>query len=173
MEVPPTFEASDSFAVRLVNHRTPLHVHLHLDDTLSRVAELDASNHYVEGESERLVDVRVTEELQGEVFGRLKVVSAYGATTRWVDVVLSPPEDEEGRVEVDASLAEPQPENQAVEAGSTATPRSSSELAVAGLALVAALVAVVAAAVAGNVLALVGALTVLAGVVVALFVLLS
>ena len=92
IEIPASFETSGSFDVVLVNHGTSLHVHLHLDDSLSEVAALDANNHYVEGDSSRVVRIGVdTERLPDSgVFGRLKIVSAYGSQTRWVDIELTP-----------------------------------------------------------------------------------
>lgn len=111
IEVPGTYEAEGAFDLRLVNHGNSLHMHVHLDDVLSEVASLTATNHYVEGESERLVRVDVDEDrLTAEpIRGKLKVVSAYGASTRWIDVVLTEPEVEEDSVRVDESLAQPTP----------------------------------------------------------------
>ncbi|MEF8855374.1 MAG: hypothetical protein V5A24_07790, partial [Haloarculaceae archaeon] len=111
IEVPGTFETEGSFDVGLVNHGNSIHMHVHLDDALSEVAELSATNHHVAGESERVVRVIVDEDRLGPqpVRGKLKVVSAYGASTRWVDVVLEEPDEEENTVRVDESLAEPSP----------------------------------------------------------------
>jgi len=107
LEVPEHFETDDSFDVRLVNHGEPIHVHLHLDDTLSDVASIDAPNHHVDRESERRVGVTVTGS--GSVFGKLKVVTSYGAETRYVDVDLSEPVPTDESVQVDESLSKPQP----------------------------------------------------------------
>jgi len=114
LEVPPSFEAEGAFDVRLINHGESVHVHLHLDDPLSEVAELDAGNHYVEGESERYVRIDVDpSKLDGEThLGKLKIASAYGAQTRWVDVHVSAPDPEQETVQVDESLAKPQPREQ-------------------------------------------------------------
>lgn len=110
LEVPPSFETTGSFDVRLVNHAESLHIHLHLNDPLSEVARLDAGNHYVEGGSERYVRVEVdTARIDGERLGKLKVASAYGAETRWIDITVSEPDPEANTVEVDESLATPQP----------------------------------------------------------------
>jgi hypothetical protein len=110
LEVPASFETTESFDVRLVNHGESLHVHLHLDDPLSEVAQLDAGNHYVEGDSERYVRVEVdSARLDGERLGKLKVASAYGAETRWIDITLSEPDPEANTVQVDESLGTPQP----------------------------------------------------------------
>ncbi|WP_276272378.1 DUF7524 family protein [Haloarcula litorea] len=107
LEVPDAFETSDSFDVVLTNHGESTHVHLHLDDSLSDVAALDATNHHVEGGGERRVRVRLTDD--GTARGNLKVVTAYGATTRYVDVRVTEPERRDEPVEVDESLAQPQP----------------------------------------------------------------
>jgi hypothetical protein len=109
--VPPSFETTGSFDIRLINHGESLHVHLHLDDDLTDVAELDAGNHYVEGDSERRVRVTVdTARIEGdELLGKLKVASAYGSETRWIDVTVRKPDPEANTVQVDESLAKPQP----------------------------------------------------------------
>jgi len=109
LEVPERFETDDSFDVRLVNHGEPIHVHLHLDDRLSDVAAIDAPNHHVGRESERRVGVTVTEP--GSVLGKLKVVTSYGAETRYVDIDLSEPTAGEESVQVDESLSKPQPKS--------------------------------------------------------------
>lgn len=166
LEVPGSFEADGSFSIRLVNHAESLHVHLHLDDPLSEVASIDASNHYVEGESQRLVRIDVeTARLDGEgVRGKLKVASAYGAETRWIDLRLREPEPEETTVQVDESLSEPQPIQ------SESEPLVSSPgLLVAGLGIVALSIVGVVAITLSDPLIAGGALVVLAGVVVALF----
>ncbi|MFC6757617.1 MULTISPECIES: DUF7524 family protein [Haloarcula] len=107
LSVPDSFEASDSFDVVLVNHGESTHVHLHLDDALSEQAAVEAPNHHVEGGGERAVRVRRTDD--GRARGNLKVVTAYGATTRLVDVVLTEPVATDEPVEVDEELAKPQP----------------------------------------------------------------
>lgn len=107
LDVPTGIETDGSFDVALVNHGEAVHVHLHLDDALSAVASLDANNHYVQANAER--PVRVTVADGAEVHGKLKVVTSYGATTRYVDVDLIEPEETEGPVQVDESLAKPQP----------------------------------------------------------------
>ncbi len=170
LEVPASFEATDSFDVRLINHGESLHVHLHLDDPLSEVAAIDASNHYVEGDTERRVRVEVNTDRLGEeeLLGKLKVASAYGAETRWIDILLSEPDPEAESVQVDESLAQPQrpqTENEPV----VENPAS----LVLGLALVAVLVAVVAAVTIAEPIIAGGALVVVGGVLVALFFLLQ
>lgn len=172
LEIPASFEATGPFDVVLVNHGTALHIHLHLDDALSEVAAIEAGNHYVEGESRRAVRVDVdTDRLPDDgVFGKLKVVSAYGSETRWIDLTLSPPEDSRSSVEVDESLAEPQPREADAGVDSPLRRPEIPVLALGGIALVA---AVLAAVVVRDTLVTVGALVVLGGVLVALYVLLS
>jgi hypothetical protein len=107
LEVPDRFETDDSFEILLINHGEPIHVHLHLDDALSSIASLDAPNHHVDRESERAV--RVTLHSPGSTFGTLKVVTSYGATTRYVDVDIEEPTENDEPVQVDESLSQPQP----------------------------------------------------------------
>ena len=104
LEVPDSFETEGSFVVDLRNDGEATHVHLHLDDALSEVARLDAGNHYVAGDSSR--EVRVHVSPGGEsVRGKLKVVTAYGAETRFVDVTVEP--ERAGSVAVDPELSKP------------------------------------------------------------------
>ncbi|WP_312620217.1 hypothetical protein [Haloarcula sp. 1CSR25-25] len=107
LEVPNEFDATGSFDVQLRNHGEALHVHLHLDDSLSSIASLDATNHHVQAESDRLV--RVTVDGDGPVRGKLKVVTAYGAETRYVDIYIPEGGVENEPVIVDEELSRPQP----------------------------------------------------------------
>jgi hypothetical protein len=107
LAVPDSFEASDSFDVRLVNHGGSCHVHIHLDDALSEQAAVDAPNHHVDGNGERLV--RVTRIGDGTARGKLKVVTAYGATTRYVDLRFTEPVSTDEPVIVGEELSKPQP----------------------------------------------------------------
>ena len=107
LEVPDSFETHDSFDVVLVNHGEAVHVHLHLDDGLAEIGSLEANNHYVQANTERTV--RVTLDGTTDVFGKLKVVTSYGATTRYVDVEVVEPDANETTVRVDESLSKPQP----------------------------------------------------------------
>jgi hypothetical protein len=167
VDVQPSFEAHDSFDVRLVNHGESLHVHLHLDDGLSRVARIDASNHHVQGGAERVVRVEVDESALGSepIRGKIKVASAYGAETRWVDVTLDEPDVTDESVRVDESLSKPKPTEPADEPSALARP----EMSVLALGAVALLAALLAAVVLEDMLVLVGSLIVLAGVLVALY----
>ncbi|MFB6311328.1 MAG: hypothetical protein ABEH64_09140 [Salinirussus sp.] len=171
VDVPPSFEADGSFDVRLINHGESVHVHVHLDDDLSRVARIDAANHYVEGDSERAVRVAVDESaLSTEpIRGKIKVASAYGAETRWIDVRLVEADEEDDEVRVDESLAEPaEPVTE-----SEPSPLANPEVPVLGLGALALLVAILAALVLQDTLVTVGALVVLGGVLVALYLLVA
>jgi len=109
LAVPETFEADGPFAVEFHNHGEASHVHVNLDDRLSAVARIAATNHYVEGgERRRLeVDLRDPAEWPSEtVRGTLKVVVAHGQETRYVDVALEK-DGLEGQVAVDPDLATP------------------------------------------------------------------
>lgn len=174
VEVPPSFETTGSFDVELVNHGASIHAHLHLDDALSEVAAIDAANHFVDGESRRAV--RVTVNGATAVDGKLKVASAYGAQTRYVDVHVIEPEEDEQTVEVDESLSRPQPRDRPAQdqSGSAlAALAENPELVVLVLGVLAVGVAAAAALVVDSTLVLAGALVVLLGVLVAMYVLVS
>ncbi|MFB6233125.1 MAG: hypothetical protein ABEH61_02590 [Haloarculaceae archaeon] len=169
LDVPASFEAHDTFDVVFVNHGQPVHVHLHLDDTLSAVASIDASNHYVDGESRRAVRVSVADgSLPAEpVLGKLKVASGYGAHTRWVDIELSSPPAESSAVQVDESLSRPQQPEDDEESEPSLLGRP--EIPVLGLGVLALAVAGFAAVALDRTPVLLGALAVLGGVFVALY----
>ncbi|SFR94304.1 hypothetical protein SAMN05216559_1494 [Halomicrobium zhouii] len=144
LDVPTGIETDGSFDVLLVNHGEAVHVHLHLDDPLSRLATLDANNHYVQAESER--PVRVTVDRGATGHGKLKVVTSYGAETRYVDVDLVEPAESEQPVQVDESLSKPQPKEPESSSGPSLADRIGSPvflLAGVALLLAAAVVAVV------------------------------
>jgi hypothetical protein len=165
VEAPAGFETEGSFDIRLVNHGNSLHVHLHLDDRLSEVARMDATNHYVEGNSERVVRVEVAGNRTEDVLGKLKVVSAYGAQTRWVDVEVPTPDEEGGEVRVDESLGRPSPEPDSGTGGREFGDRP--ELLVGVVGLLAVAIAAVSVAVSGSLMVALGALAVVGGVAVA------
>lgn len=170
IEIPGSFETDGSFDVELVNHGTALHAHLHLDDALSTVATLDANNHYVEGGDERVVRITVDADSIPDdgLFGRLKIVSAYGSETRWVDIELTQPTPATGSVRVDESLStpsEPRPNRTRTAA------LDGAELPILALGGLALLVAALAAVFVRNVLVTVGAVVVIGGAAVVLAVL--
>jgi len=102
LEVPASFEADDSFVIAVKNHGEAGRVHVHLDGELAEIATVADNNYYVEAESTCEIPVSVHDHR--EAFGKIKVVVGYGATTRWVDVELSEP-DQGGPVEVGEELA--------------------------------------------------------------------
>lgn len=163
LEVPAEFVTDDSFTIHLRNHGEATHVHLHLDEALSAAASLDATNHYVEAGGERFVSVSV--HGADRVRGTLKVVTAHGATTRYVTVVVEEPDTSTGPVEVDESLSKPKPRPQ-----ESASLLREESLPVVALAVAALAVALVLAITLGN--ALVGAAVVAVGLLVAAVVLL-
>jgi len=100
LEVPASFEATDSFVIEVRNHGGAGRVHVHLDGDLATVASVDDNNYYVEANATREIPVSVHDHR--DAFGKIKVVVGYGATTRWVDVQLSEPDP--GGVEVGEEL---------------------------------------------------------------------
>jgi len=155
LSVPDSFEASDAFDVVLVNHGESTHVHLHLDDALSEQAAVEAPNHHVEGGGERAVRVKRTDD--GTARGNLKVVTAYGATTRLVDLVLTEPAPTDDTVAVDEELAKPQPRTESRQLPTVGGVPLGPLLAASGAAVG---LAVGAGAVFGSVVAVVASLTV-------------
>jgi hypothetical protein len=103
---PSAFETSDSFEIVLDNHEQAVHVHLNLDETLSSVASLRTTNHYVERNRTYPVTVDV-EAPQTAVSGRLKIATGYGAEVAYTTVTISPPEDGSRQVAIDDSLSKP------------------------------------------------------------------
>lgn len=106
IEAPPSFRATGPFVVELHNHGPSTHVHVHLDDDLSRVAAVGADNHYVEQGSPRPVEVRVRDAPR-PVEGRLKLVTGYGKETAYVAVDVEEPRETDQGVAVDESLGRP------------------------------------------------------------------
>lgn len=173
LEVPDAFETDGSFDIAMVNHGQSVHVHLHLDDDLSEIATIEASNHFVERESQRSVHVAVNGA--GEATGTLKIASAYGAETRYVTVRITEPEETEQTVEVDESLSQPQPMN--ADAGRDSSGLASivenPEFVVLVLGVAALILATVVALVVDNIVVVLGALAVLVGVLVAIYIVLT
>jgi len=171
VEAPESFEATGSFDVELVNHGTSVHVHLNLDEALSSVAELDAVNHFVDGESRQLVRVQVYGDEELPVSGQLKVAAAHGSQTRHVDVELTPPDFGGDPVPVDDTLAEP-PADSDGEGGSSPLV-ANPELVVLVFGVLAVLAAGGIALVVDDTLVVGGAVVVLAGFLVAIYLLLG
>lgn len=103
VEVPATMSVEGDFMVAVENHGTDAHVHLHLDDELSRVARIDETNPFVPGGGETTIPVSV--EPGTEASGMLEVVTGHGARRQAVQVSLETPT--ESTVQVDEGLSEP------------------------------------------------------------------
>lgn len=136
LEVPPSFEAGDSFVIAVTNHGDAGRIHIHLADGLADIASIEDTNFYVPASGTTEIPVSVHEN--DDVVGKLKLASGYGAVTRWVDVVLTA-QDDEGVV-IDEELAKPQPEADETETTSLLAEESISPALVGGV--VAVLVAV-------------------------------
>jgi hypothetical protein len=106
LSVDSSFSTMDTFAVVLQNHGQPVHIHLNLDDELSRVATLSAGNHYIEGGEEKAIEVFVNPPKE-PVSGTLKIVSGYGSETATVDVDVQPTPGGKPGVDIDAGLTQP------------------------------------------------------------------
>lgn len=110
LAVPDSFEADGPFVVELENYGEGTHVHLNLDDRLSEVARIRATNHYVEADESRPVSIEVRDSSEwpaDTVRGQLKVVVAHGQETHYVDVTFDRTPDKQP-VEVDPELSRPQ-----------------------------------------------------------------
>lgn len=110
LAVPAEFEAHGPFVVELHNHGEAAHVHLKLDDRLSEIARLKATNHYVEAGETRRIDIDTRDPStwpSGSIRGKLKVVVGHGQETHHVDVTFDKKTAKQ-EVRVDPDLAEPQ-----------------------------------------------------------------
>jgi hypothetical protein len=106
VETVDSFETDGPFDVILDNHGEAVHVHLHLDDDLSRAATLSAGNHYVQRGATKRVHVRARPGDE-PVRGKLKVVTGYGSESAYVDVTVNPASPQKSPVQVDESLGKP------------------------------------------------------------------
>jgi len=165
IDVPPSFEVTDSFLVRIENHGSATHVHLHLDDALSRVASLATDNHYVESQASRDVVVRVADGPR-PAEGTLEVVTGYGAETARVAIDVVEPERSETAVAVDETMAEPPTaeSSDAATSADTVAGVSRESVPVLALAGVAVTFAVLAAVISDALAVLLGVVAVAAGV---------
>jgi hypothetical protein len=105
LSVPERFETRGAFDVVLKNHGEPAHVYLNLDNGLSAVGALDATNYYVEEGETLPVTISVSSETV--VDGDLMVATAYGSEKRQVPITVEPTEREKQSVAVDESLSSP------------------------------------------------------------------
>ncbi|WP_224447055.1 DUF7524 family protein [Haloprofundus salilacus] len=106
VDAPGEFTTAGSFFVDLVNRGESVHVHLRLGDALSRVARLDAGNHYVERGASLPVRIAVDESLDRTVTGTMEISTGYGAKKTTVEVTVEP-KRAEPEVAVDERLGRP------------------------------------------------------------------
>jgi hypothetical protein len=103
--VPRSFEATAAFDIEFRNHGQATHVHLNVDDSLSRLVSVETGNFYIpEDGIERLfVDVIPPED---STSGHLKIAVGHGSKVAHV-VVTVDREVQDSSVTVDETLAEP------------------------------------------------------------------
>lgn len=106
LSVSPSFSTTDTFAVELDNQGQAVHVHLNLDDELSRVVSLRGGNHFVDGGQTKTVTLPVKSASEA-VTGKLKIVSGYGSETAYVDVTVEPGNGGKPPVDIDETLSKP------------------------------------------------------------------
>jgi hypothetical protein len=123
VETVDSFETDGPFDVVLDNHGEAVHVHLHLDDDLSRAATLSAGNHYVQRGATKRVHVRARPGDE-PVRGKLKVVTGYGSESAYVDVTINPASPQKSPVQVDESLGKPKAAQQSAGANQSASTTS-------------------------------------------------
>ncbi|WP_330632584.1 DUF7524 family protein [Halocatena halophila] len=103
LDVPESFATDGSFTVELRNHGESTHVYLNLDSTLSEIAQLDATNYYIESGESVSITIPMTAEVPQE--GQLTVATAYGSEKRLVRIDAQPASPSNTAVNVDSSLA--------------------------------------------------------------------
>jgi len=160
-------ETDRSFVLAFENHGGPLHVHLHVDDALARVARPASTQVYVEEQETRLVEVTIPPDHE-PVKGYIDLVTGYGAEEARVNVTVTAERKDGGPdVAVDETLSEKQQvevERESSRPGDVAWPAVGAGV---GVVVAAALALVVSDALA----VLVGVLGLLAGVAAAVHVL--
>lgn len=103
---PSAFETAEPFDIALDNQNQAVHVHLNLDETLSQIATLRTTNHYVERNRTHIITVDV-DPPETAVSGRLKIATGYGAEVAYTTVTVRPPADDSTQVAVDNTLSKP------------------------------------------------------------------
>lgn len=163
IDAPASFVADGAFDVALENHGDGAHVHVQLDEGLSRVARIRDGSTYVGSDATAHVGVD-TGDVEEPVSGELTLSLGYGTQTETVSLTIEPARSEGYGIDVDERLGSPQIEEQG--------PPDTETVLLLGLAGVALLVAVgVAVSVQSPVVvaaAALVALTTVVGVVVAL-----
>lgn len=103
LTVPEEFGVEGAFDVVLRNHGESTHVYLNLDEELSEVATLNATNYYVEqGET---ISIAIPVSARVAVSGKLTVATAYGSEKRFVPVSVEPTAPGHQSVNIDSSLS--------------------------------------------------------------------
>jgi len=163
IRAPQAFETTGEFDVFLQNHGPPLHVHVRLGPTLSKVATVRTPNRYVEEGSTRRVRIKV-EAGKRPTEGRLEVITGYGSNREFVSVAIRDPETVDPSVRVDEELGQPRtpPDQPAIDP---------QRLLVLSVGAVAGLLALVAAFLTQDPLVSLGVLVVLVAVVAASYLL--
>ena len=161
-----SYETVGDFAIVLENEGQATHVHLHLDDDLARIASLpNGNNYFVEAGKSRSVQVSVGPGHR-PITGRVKVVTGYGAETKYVDVSVIDEVDQPRSVAVDERLSVKQPRPEA-----TQSPVFTGTAAVVGLVLIAIGLAIAAMLIAGSAAVFLGASVVVLAVAFAIYLL--
>ncbi|GAB7095859.1 hypothetical protein JCM30237_30130 [Halolamina litorea] len=107
IDAPASFVADGPFDVAVENHGGGSHVHVRLDETLSRVARLRDGSQYVGGDG--IGHLRVdTRSIETPVTGTLTISVGYGAETATVEVRVEPSRESGYGIDVDDDLGTPQ-----------------------------------------------------------------
>ncbi|GAA0289098.1 DUF7524 family protein [Halobacterium noricense] len=162
-----SLETDRSFVLVFENHGGPVHVHLHLDDALAAVADIAATQVYVDEGETRGVEISIPSD-HPPTKGYVELSTGYGAEQARVNVTVTDKRKDGGPdVAVDESLSEksePVGDEESVALADVALPTAA-----------AAAVVVVAAAltlsISDSVAMLIGVLALLGGVGVAAYVL--
>lgn len=169
--VTETYTTDETFLIELVNHGEAVHIHIHLDDTLSKVARLETGNHYVATNKTETVPIEV-DSPSSPVTGKLKIVTGYGAETTYVDVTVEPFDEENDTIEIDEDLGKPsgEPHYQSASFGEqlARVVSESGPLPVVGVGVLVILVALVVGLLVDNSIVFIGVGVVIGGVVAAI-----
>nr|WP_157502603.1 hypothetical protein [Halobacterium sp. CBA1126] len=162
-----SLETDRSFVLVFENHGGPIHVHLRLDDALAAVADMAATQVYVDEGETRGVEISIPPD-HPPTKGYVELSTGYGAEQARVNVTVTDERKDGGPdVAVDESLsekAEPTGDEDSVALADVAVPT----IAAAGVVVV---VAALTVSISDSVAMLVGALAVLGGLGVAAYLL--
>ncbi|MFA9517257.1 hypothetical protein ACERIT_08580 [Halopenitus sp. H-Gu1] len=108
IDAPDRITTDGPFEVAIDNRGQAAHVHLNVDDDLSRVAGVATTNHYLEAGSRRVIHVDVDPDRpETTIRGKIKLVVGHGSGSTYVTVTVEPPPERERSVVIDESLSEP------------------------------------------------------------------